>query len=189
MKRLTRLAILLTALLLSFGAGMFHGGAFAAPAPVAYLPTVRSAPPATVCDGKAPILDQDTGSLSAGLDPAGNYIIAYQDRAHGGRGVVAQHIGAHLVGLPAPALAVVDLVTGSPQFSPPDSAKVGSVALVLNGPKPRLYYTSRALDADPNIGPYALWCMEFSSVGVAGTPAKVPGPTPLSGNPSGTPLP
>lgn len=119
-----------------------------------HLPVARSAPPATTCNPAAPLLDQDTGSLSAGLDLDGNYIIAYQDRVHGGRGVVAQHIGDHLVGLPMPALAAL-----APSFSPPESVKVGAVALVLNASPRRLYYTQRRPGDDT--GPYGIWCLEF----------------------------
>ena len=82
----------------------------------------------------------------------GVYYVAYQDRQQGGRGHVARHEGAALVEVQAaPGLA----------FSPPDSVKVGSVALVLDGPHKRLYYTSRAIDETPNEGPYAIWCLEF----------------------------
>jgi hypothetical protein len=162
MRRRIQALLIIGAALLSFGAGMFHGGAFAAPAPIAYLPIVRTAPPASTCSPSAPLLDQDTGSLSAGLDQAGNYIVAYQDRAHGGRGVVARHEGAHLIGLPAPALAQAEPAAPSPQFSPPDSVKVGSVALVLNSTPRRLYFTQRnPYDADPSVGPYGIWCLEF----------------------------
>lgn len=155
-----KLRIQILALLCALSA--FAGGlaAHAAGDSLTFLPIARSAPPATVCNPSAPLLDQDTGSLSAGLDADGNYIIAYQDRAHGGRGVVAQHIGAGLVGLPAPALPLD--VLPAPSFSPPDSVKVGAVALVLNTTPRRLYFTQRnPYDADPSVGPYGIWCMEF----------------------------
>ena len=116
-----------------------------------HLPIVARAAAPSICNPSAPLLDRDVGSLDAGYRD-GIYYVAYQDRQGGGQGHVARHEGVALVEVQAaPGLA----------FSPPDSAKVGSVALVLDGPQKRLYYTSRALDADPNVGPYALWCMEF----------------------------
>ena len=111
---------------------------------------------ATTCDGSAPILDQDTGSLSAMRDADGRYIIAYQDRAHGSRAVVAQHVGDHLEDLAAPvSLADAPLLS-------PSGVKQGSLALVPSstpGGKSRLYYTQRKLGDDT--GPYGVWCMEF----------------------------
>jgi hypothetical protein len=150
------LRIRILALLCALSA--FAGGLVARAATDAhtFLPIARSAPPATTCSPTAPLLDQDTGSLSAGLDTNGNFIVAYQDRAHGGRGVVAQHIGDHLVGLPAPAPAIVGT---APQFSPPDSVKVGAVALVLNSVPRRLYFTQRR--PGDLTGPYGIWCLEF----------------------------
>jgi hypothetical protein len=143
--------VALTAALLSF----LIGTAIGATSNIAYLPIARSAPPATVCNPSAPLLDQDTGSLSAGLDLDGNFIIAYQDRAHGGRGVVARHEGSHLVDVPMPP----PTFAGAPEFSPPDSVKVGSVALVLNTTPRRLYFTQRK--PGDVTGPYGIWCMEF----------------------------
>lgn len=131
--------------------------AYAALAPRQLLPFAAYASQlATTCDGSAPLLDQDTGSLSATRDADGRYIVAYQDRAHGSRAIVAQHVGDHLEDLAAPpALAA------APLFSP-SGAKQGSLALVPSatpGGKSRLYYTQRKLgDTD---GPYGVWCMEF----------------------------
>lgn len=149
--------VALIAALLSFGAGAALGaGAFRV-----HLPIARSALPASVCSPSAPLLDQDTGSLSAGLDLDGNYIVAYQDRAHSGRGVVMQHIGARLVDVPAPSLAALALLDALPvpQFSPPDSVKVGAVALVLNTSPRRMYFTQRR--PGDTTGPYGIWCLEF----------------------------
>ena len=147
MRRLARPLILTAAILLAIGAGRLS----AAVPGLAFMPIARSAPAPSTCNASAPILDRDVGSLDAGYR-AGEYYVAYQDRQAGGRGHVARHEGAGLVEVQAaPGLA----------FSPPDSVKVGSVALVLEGPTRRLYYTSRALDAEPNVGPYALWCVEF----------------------------
>ena len=142
--------IALIAALLSFGAGAAIGASVV----TIHLPIARSAPPETVCDPAAPLLDQDTGSLSAGLDTDGNFIVAYQDRAHGGIGHVAQHVGDHLVELPAPPPTIA-----APQFSPPESVKVGSVALVLNVMPRRLYFTQRK--PGDTTGPYGIWCLEF----------------------------
>jgi hypothetical protein len=150
-----RIAARIAALVLSFGTGAAIGaGAFTISMPIA-----RSAPPATVCDGSAPLLDQNTGHLSAGLDLDGNFIVAYQDFDHGGIGVVAQHIGDHLVSLPAPPPTLTQI---APAFSPPDSVKIGDVALVLRTTPRRLYFTQRR----PSItgatsGPYGIWCLEF----------------------------
>lgn len=134
------------------------GHAAAQPAPaVAYFPLVRNGQlPATVCDGSAPILDQDTGSLSAMRDADGRYIVAYQDRAHGSRAHVAEHVGAALVEVAAPTVAAI-----VPAFSP-DGVKQGSLALVPSagmGQRSRLYYTQRKPNDDT--GPYGVWCMEF----------------------------
>lgn len=124
-----------------------------APAPQ-YLPAIRVEGQAdtTVCDAKAPLLDEDTGSLSAIRDADGRYIIAAQLRSHGSRVYVFQHVGAGLADLAAPF--------GPPSLSPP-GPKQGSVALVPSaapGGKSRLYFTQRALgDTD---GPYSIWCME-----------------------------
>lgn len=112
---------------------------------------------ATVCDASAPLLDQDTGSLSAIRDADGRYIIAYQDRAHGGRAHVVEHVGAHLEELDKPP----PLAHSDPSFSPP-GIKQGSLALVPsaapNG-KSRLYFTQRK--AGDVTGPYGIWCLEF----------------------------
>lgn len=124
----------------------------------AYLPAVQSAPVATTCDGKAPLLDQDTGDLDVVLDTFGRFLVAYQDRAHGSRIKVDQHIGAGLT--PLPALVALSIVA-APSFSP-DGPKQGSVALVaLPGGRTRMYYTQRKLDDTPNEGPYGIWCLEF----------------------------
>lgn len=136
------------------------GHAAAQPAPAAHLPVVRNgAQPATICDGSAPILDQDTGSLSAMRDADGRYIIAYQDRAHGSRAHVAQHVGGALVEVAAPTLAGI-----APAFSP-SGEKQGSLALVPSagmGQRSRLYYTQRKPEDElQNSGPYGVWCMEF----------------------------
>jgi len=95
--------------------------------------------------------------LAAGLTSDGRYLVAYQDRAHGSRAHVAQHVGDHLVEVAAPPVL---LAAVSPQFSP-DGAKQGALALVPGAPggKSRLYYTQRKAD-DPT-GPYGLWCLEF----------------------------
>lgn len=147
----------LAASLIAFLVGATLGIA-AAVAPVSLLfPFVANgAPVATICDGSAPLLDQDTGSLSAIRDADGRYIIAYQDRAHGSRAVVAQHIGDHLADLAAPALLSI-----APTFSP-SGVKQGSLALVPSatpGGRNRLYYTQRKLGDET--GPYGIWCMEF----------------------------
>lgn len=118
---------------------------------------VQGQPVATVCDGSAPILDQDTGSLAATRDADGRFIVAYQDRAHGSLAHVAQHVGATLEEVAAPAV----LAAALPSFSP-DGAKQGSLALVpsnMLGGKSRLYYTQRK--AGDSTGPYGIWCMEF----------------------------
>ena len=130
--------------------------ALALSAATLYLPIARSAPPASICDPSVPLLDQDTGSLSAGLDATGRYIIAYQDRAHGSRAHVVAHVGTHLEELPTPPLASL---TALAPFSP-DGAKQGSLALVLTpSGANRLYYTQRK--AGDLTGPYALWCLDF----------------------------
>lgn len=112
--------------------------------------------PQTMCDGSAPLLDQDTGSLSAMRDADGRYIIAYQDRAHGSLAHVAQHVGDHLEELPAPISNLA-----APAFSP-TGVKQGSLALVpssVPSGKSRLYYTQRMFGDET--GPYGIWCMEF----------------------------
>lgn len=138
----------------------FSIGALAANFYAVHLPIVRSAPVATVCDGRRPLLDQDTGALSAGLTSDGRYIIAYQDRSHGSQAHVVQHVGDHFV--------EVALLPGAARFVPmpsfsPDGAKQGALALVMGlpGQRNRLYYTQRVADEDPNVGPYGIWCMEF----------------------------
>ena len=125
------------------------------------MPFVAAAPVATQCDGHKPLLDQDTGLISAGLASDGRYIVAYQDRAHGSRAHVAQHVGDHLVEV-ADVPAGTVFGSAGPQFSP-DGPKQGALALVMGavGQRNRLYYTQRTIDADPNDGPYGLWCMEF----------------------------
>jgi len=145
--------ILISLLLVALG---WNLGLAASALYAVHLPVVRSAPPASTCNPSAPLLDQDTGSLSAGLDLDGNYIVAYQDRAHGGQGHVARHEGDHLVDLPSPPPTIAG---AAPQFSPPDSVKVGSVALVLNVSPRRLYFTQRK--PGDVTGPYGIWCMEF----------------------------
>lgn len=115
------------------------------------LPTVYGQPVASVCDGTAPLLDRDTGSLAA-LYQAGHWYIAYQDRAQGGRGHLAEHIGGTLVEVAQP-------VASAPAFSPPDSVKVGSVALASDGTHGHWYYTMRK--PGDTTGPYAIWCVAF----------------------------
>ena len=134
------------------------GSAYAQPAARQHLPVVRTAPAASICDGAAPIHAGDTGDLDAIRDADGRYIVAYQDRAHGSVVHVAEHVGAALDELPAPALA-----RAVPQFSP-DGPKQGSVALVAGPPggRSRVYYTQRTPeDAARNEGPYGIWCEEF----------------------------
>lgn len=127
-----------------------------------FLPVVQGTPFAvpTTCDASAPILDQDTGALSAEMDIAGRFIIAYQDRAHGSLIHVAQHVGAGLVDLPGPTQAVSAVVgSGSPSFSPP-GPKQGPMSLVSMGNgKSRMYYTQRK--SGDETGPYGIWCLEF----------------------------
>jgi hypothetical protein len=139
------------------------GSATAQPAPLSaqFVPVIRNGQVvATVCDGTAPILAQDTGSLSAIRDADGRYLIAYQDRAHGSVAHVAQHVGASLDEVTAPALRAALM----PQFSP-SGIKQGSLALVssqIPGGKSRLYYTQRTPEDEArNAGPYGIWCMEF----------------------------
>lgn len=158
---MTRARILaaLAALLLSFGAGVLTPALFAAPVPDVRLPIIVRAVEASVCNPSAPILDQDTGTLSAMLTPEGRYIVAYQDRAHGSLAHIAQHVGDHLVELDAPPLAVAEPPNVEPSFSP-DGPKQGSLALVPGAPgQSRLYYTQRAIG--DTTGPYALWCLGF----------------------------
>lgn len=124
--------------------------------PEVHLPLVANGP-STVCDGSAPLLDQDTGNLSAMRDADGRYIVAYQDRAHGSLAHIAQHVGDHLEEVTAPA----PLAPVAPAFSP-SGVKQGSLALVPSaapGGKSRLYYTQRK--AGDETGPYGIWCLEF----------------------------
>lgn len=134
------------------------GVVLAASSPRLFLPTVvNGAVPASICDGAAPILDQDTGSLSAMRDATGRYIVAYQDRAHGSLVHVAQHVGGGLEELAAPPA----LLDAAPTFSP-IGPKQGSIALVAGATpndKSRLYYTQRKIG--DSTGPYGVWCMEF----------------------------
>ena len=145
--------------LLAFAAlaALLLGPALAAtPARVSLPIAAYASQPVSVCDGSAPILDQDTGSLSAIRDADGRYIVAYQDRAHGSVAHVAQHIGSHLEELAAPAPALA-----APAFSP-DGVKQGSLALVPSatpGGTSRHYYTQRK--AGDETEPYGIWCMEF----------------------------
>ena len=127
---------------------------------MAYLPVVRSAPVTSQCSDIQPLLDQDTGLISAGLDSVGNYILAYQDRAHGSLAHIVRHEGDHLVEVAPPPPGTVFGV--APAFSPP-GPKQGALALVMGGvgQRNRLYYTQRVPDDDPNSGPYGIWCMEF----------------------------
>lgn len=138
------------------------GGTLAqsAPAPQ-HIPAIRNGQVvATVCDGSAPILEQDTGALSAVRDADGRYIVAAQLRSDGSRAHVMQHVGAGLEELPGSPM----LLAVVPAFSPP-GAKQGSLALVpshVPGGKSRLYYTQRTPeDAAANEGPYSIWCLEF----------------------------
>lgn len=137
---------------------VLHVAVAAGPGSRLLFPVVANgAPVATTCDGSAPLLDQDTGSLSAIRDADGRYIVAYQDRAHGSLAHVARHVGDHLEELAAPPL----LLAAMPSFSP-TGAKQGSLALVPSatpGGKSRLYYTQRK--AGDTEGPYGVWCMEF----------------------------
>lgn len=126
-----------------------------------HLPVVFGAPLAavTVCDGKAPIHNRDTGDLDAILTLDGRFILAYQDRASGSLVHVVEHIGAGVVEVTGPP--VLGLADAVPQFSP-SGPKQGSVALVaMAGGKNRLYYTQREEDETPNEGPYGIWCVEF----------------------------
>lgn len=149
--RFTPAAMLLCLLLVALG---WNAGLYAASTYTVHVPAVYGAPVASTCDGSAPILDQDSGSLAA-VYQAGHWYVAYQDRAHGGRGHLAEHVGGALV-------EVVKPVGVAPSFSPPDSVKVGSVALATDGMgHGRWYYTSRVIDDTPNEGPYAVWCVEF----------------------------
>ena len=137
------------------------GAAIGATLHSSYLPVVQSAPVATRCDASAPLLDQDTGLISAGQTSDGRYIVAYQDRAHGSRAHVAQHVGDHLVEVAdVPASTVFG--DPGPQFSPP-GPKQGALALVMGlpGQRNRLYYTQRKEDDTPSEGAYGVWCLEF----------------------------
>ena len=145
--RSTPLAVLVLAIL-SIGLGSVLS---AAPTNRSLLPTVYGQPVASVCDGTAPLLDRDTGSLAA-LYQAGHWYIAYQDRAQGGRGHLAEHLGGTLVEVAQP-------VASAPAFSPPDSVKVGSVALASDGTHGHWYYTMRK--PGDTTGPYAIWCVAF----------------------------
>lgn len=124
----------------------------AAPLGRAYLPLAYSASPTSVCDGSAPILDQDTGSLSV-VYQDGHWYVAYQNRARGGRGELAEHVGDHLVDVASP------IGVAAPAFSPPDSVKVGSVALAISPTERRWYYTSRK--PGDSTGPYGIWCTRW----------------------------
>lgn len=115
----------------------------------------------TVCDASAPLLDQDTGGLSAILDTAGRFVIAYQDRAHNSQIHIVQHVGSGVVELPG-----VDSSKFGPLFSQPSpqftlpGPKQGPPFLVpLGGGKSRVYYTQRKIGDDT--GPYGIWCYEF----------------------------
>lgn len=167
------LEIFLLCLLFVAGAGAARETAAPAmqtPAdPAILLPLVANgsavAPvPASVCDGAAPIYDRDVGSLSVIRDAEGRYIVALQDRWDGSQAHVLEHVGSHLEELPDPALAqALHAARGPPTFSPP-GPKQGALVLVTNavpGERRRLYFTQRVQDADPNEGPYVVWCMEF----------------------------
>jgi hypothetical protein len=154
---MTRRNAILVALLL-FLMGLRIG--LAQDAPRLHLPHIANGQiVSSVCNNSTPLLNRDTGALSAIRDADGRYIIAYQDRQSGSRAFVAQHVGDHLEDIAAPQLALANL----PDFSPP-GVKHGALALVpsnVPGGKSRLYYTARVVDDTPNEGPYVIWCMEF----------------------------
>ena len=136
------------------------GAAFGAGAFTLNLPVVLSAALPSQCSDIQPLLDQDTGLLSAGLNRNGEYILAYQDRAHGSQAHIVRHEGDHLVEVASPLPGAVFGV--APAFSPP-GPKQGALALVMGGPgqRNRLYYTQRKPDDTPTEGPYGIWCLEF----------------------------
>lgn len=158
MKRALQHLIIATLICASAFAGALIAQTQAVTTARAHLPTIRNGVVvATICDGSAPILDQDTGSLSAIRDADGRYIVAYQDRAHGSLAHVAQHVGAGLEEVTAPPIVLAAM----PAFSP-DGVKQGSLALVpsnVPGGMSRLYYTQRKPNDDT--GPYGIWCLEF----------------------------
>lgn len=151
--RLTLLLILVS--VVSAGVGAVTPALFAAPSYARYLPTVQTEPVASVCDPSAPILDRDTGSLSVAYRD-GVYYVSYQDRADGGQGYLARHEGNHLVEVEQTGSPLADV---APALVPPDTVKVGSVALVVNGPEKRWYYTKRK--PGDTTGPYGIWCLRF----------------------------
>ena len=125
------------------------------------LPVVYGSPLAvsTLCDGKAPIHDRDTGDLDAVLTTDGRFILAYQDRAGGSLVHVAEHIGAGIEEVPGPVALALASAVSVPQFSP-SGPKQGSVALVtMAGGKNRLYYTQRK--PGDETGPYGIWCIQW----------------------------
>ncbi len=147
----------ITTLIVAGLLSLLIGSAIGADAPRAFFPFVaHGAPVASQCSPVVPLLDQDTGSLDAALTSDGRYILAYQDREHGSRAHIVQHVGAGLVEVTEPLGGVFV----EPSFSPP-GVKQGSLALVAGAPgqRNRLYFTQRK-EGDTT-GPYALWCMEF----------------------------
>ncbi len=130
-----------------------------------YLPIVFGHPYVvnTICDPNKPLLDTDVGSIDAMLTPDGDWVVAIQDRSHGSRIRVMHHVGDHLEDLPGVAItaAMTDTFGLTPAFSPP-GPKQGDMALVVDphgAGHSRMYFTQRALDADPDVGPYAPHCM------------------------------
>lgn len=156
-----RLGLLPALLLIALGWNLALG----ASAYVQHLPRIANGQAlpqsATICDGAAPLLNQDTGDLDVTLDANGRFLVARQDRSDGSRIKIDQHIGASLQALPVP-VAIVVAADIAPAFSP-SGQKHGSVALVpLDSGRTRVYYTRRTPENEAlNSGPYGVWCLEF----------------------------
>lgn len=141
----------------------------------------------SVCDGKKPIWNEDTGALAAGLTANGQWKVAFQDRQRNSRIFVTTHVSDTLTEFPIQGLAEAqglrpeELTLSGPPLSPVDSSsqptptailvpqfsptpiKGGAVAIVIDEHgHDRLYFTQRDPNDDtPNEGPYAIWCVTF----------------------------
>lgn len=134
-----------------------------------FLPTVLGGQHVAVaddstCSDSEPLHNRDTGLLTATYNATEDrYVVAYQDRAGGGRAHVVEHRGSRLVEVAAVAPVAPVGIEHEPSFSPP-GPKQGDLALVYNPNKPagqqlRLYYTQRKIG--DTTGPYGIWCKDF----------------------------
>jgi hypothetical protein len=153
----TLLGLITLSLAMNVGLGYHISTTRAAAASQSYIPVVLApethAAEKSVCDGKAPLLYKDTGSLAAGLTADGHFVVAYQSRGEGSKIRMAAHISNTLTEdrALAPWLPRDTVISQGEQSEPGASPswlltpiKGGTVAIVISPHRDdRVYFTQR----------------------------------------------